>query len=312
MTTSFVWGAGGVGKSHVAIRLAAHKGRETLLYTLDPSLRLFKLLHLADTELRGEVQLADFHFQLARADKNKLFESLESKKPASPKVRLFYEQMVKGLQDFRDYLTLIQLSDELQRVDLKDLVIDTPPFHEALGLHRSMFNLRRFFEGSLVQLALKSSHSSWLQGTLKRVFDLARIFSGKKSAEQIFDFIEWLTYHTERFSKSAKYLEDLVFSGSTIHTFILTPESPHRLLDQIENFFSQTKNHQFIINRSLEGFEIPSKNHPLIDELSALRSRERDLRRQLSKRFPKCEISGIPLMLMGEDTDEELLRFIRA
>ncbi len=312
MSAVFIWGPGGVGKSHTAIRYAALQKNRALLYTLDPSLRIFDLLHIPNEAYAHEVKISDYAFTVRKTDKNKLFDNLDKKRPASIKVRVFYEQMVKGLQDFRDYLTLIELSDEIEKNDFQTLIIDTPPFNEALGLHRSLFNLRRFFETSLVQFAIKTGHMTWLQGGLKRVFEVARIFSGKKAADQIFDFIEWLTSHTERFSKSARFLEELVFSEQTRHVFIVTPETPPRFLEQIKSFFVKVKNIEFVLNRSLSNYSLPEGNDHFVEELKVLAEKETTFLEILKKHYPHARVEKIPLILMGEDTDEELIEFIQA
>jgi anion-transporting ArsA/GET3 family ATPase len=311
MSTVFVWGSGGVGKTHMAIRRAALAKNRTLLITLDPSFRVYDLLGVPRDKLEAEIELGEYKFTLKRTDQNTLFEKLAARKPAHPKVKLFYDQMVKGLQDFRDYLTLIQLSDELHESDYETIVVDTPPFQEAMGLHRSLFNLRHFFEKSLVQFALKTGNISWVHSTIKKFFEVARIFSGKKAAEQIFDFIDWLTYHTDRFSLSARHLEELVYSKTTRHLFVLTPESHERLLQSIASFFEKSTSIEFALNRSASHWTIESDKDPAATEFLHSQQMEGHLVHAIETKFSSSPIERIPLMLMGEDTREELLRFIR-
>jgi anion-transporting ArsA/GET3 family ATPase len=311
MSNLFVWGAGGVGKTHMAIRRAALSKPSTLLITLDPSFRVYDLMRVPRDRLQAEVQLPSFAFTLKRTDQAGLFNALSAERPAHPKVRLLYDQMVKGLQDFRDYLTLIQLSDELRDSKFQTIVIDTPPFQEAMGLHRSLFNLRHFFEKSLVQLALKTSNLSWFHSGLKKIFEVTRIFSGKRAADQIFEFIEWLTFHTDRFSLSARYLEELVYSKDTEHLFVLTPETPPRFLESVRSFFEKSSRLQFTINRSVSKWTLTDQNDDFVREIRSRASQEAELFSLLQKKFRSSPVERIPLMSMGEDTDEELLEFIR-
>jgi len=320
----FIWGAGGVGKSHVAVRKACGISAEssavsvpeaqktTLLMTMDPSLRIFELLQLDPQLSEDEVKIGEFSFHVRRTDEGKFFDQLNKLRPAEPQVRVFYDRMSKGLQDFRDYISLLQLADELSRDRFERVVVDTPPFQEALGLHRSIFNLRDFFEKSLVQLALKSSSKPWIQTTVKKIFNVTRIFVGKAASRQVFDFIEWLSSHADRFQVAAKSLEALVFSDSTDHLFVLTPETSFSFLKEVAAVFGKKTKVSFIINRSAAGFKLPEGNSSFHREIEGLQKREEKLIARLEREFGSVKVSRIPMMLMGEDTEQEMLKFVKS
>lgn len=313
MKRIFIWGAGGVGKSHVAIRQSCQHS-DSLLVTLDPSRRVFDLLGVPPGEIEKKVSLDGHSITVKTLEASHLFEQLTQRIPANPKVRIFYNRMLKGLREFQEYLALIQLSDELKNSRFAYCVIDTPPFQEAVGLHRAIFKLKDFFSKSLVQFALKSTKNPLIHTTIKKVFESTRIFVGKSAADQVFEFIEWLTQHMNRFQTAAEYLEELLFSADTEHIFILTPETRVSSLESTRDFFKNAEHMRFLINRSMSGLALPENisDDLFLKEMHALANKEKILLAQIQKKFPQVPVSTLPLMFMGEDTEEELMRFVKA
>ena len=142
--------------------------------------------------------------------------------------------MVDGLKEFRNYLDLIQIGDEIDRSHCDCLIIDTPPFQEALGLLKAIKHLQRFFETSLITWALRMNHNAMVQGAIKRVFDMLRFFSGKAAASQLYDFITWLSEHSERFSRSAAALQKLLSYSEKVAECILVHERSVEFLDNFK------------------------------------------------------------------------------
>ncbi|MBN8555497.1 MAG: hypothetical protein J0L93_08635 [Deltaproteobacteria bacterium] len=310
MKIQFIWGPGGVGKSHLSI-LQAYQSTyaSTALFTLDPSRRLFDLLQISREKTRVDVKLKNKKFFLCGLEATQLFEELSQKSIANAKVRIFYEQMVKGLQEFREYLSLIQLSDEINKSTYERLVIDTPPLQEAFGLQRAMNNLQSFFSQSLIQFALKGQQAKILHSTMKHAFELSRVFIGKKSAERVFEFLEWLGTHADRFQKAADQLTKLSYSEETEHLFVLSPETAFVRLEDIQKLSKPFKNISFVINRSVFDEKIPDENDSFCNEMREFKNLESKLIQDLKRLFPKSEISRLPYQLMGDDTEEELIRF---
>ncbi len=317
---TFIWGPGGVGKSHVSVRRAfesTNAQQTTLLMTLDPSLRVLDLLGLphASPEKDSnavEVTLAKQTFHVRRVDVWKVFEQLEKRKPASPRVRVFFEQMVRGMQEFRDYLSLLQLADEVSRGRYQHIIVDTPPFQDAEGLHRSMTNLRDFFEKALVQLAMKSTSMPWVQTTVKKIFDFTRVFVGKTASAQVFEFIEWLSEHHERFKSAAQTLEKLVFSENSNHDFVVTPESSRIFLESTAHIFADKISPTFFVNRSAHGLVLPEGESSFHREIRMLQERELKLLKEIDHFYPKYHLERIPILFMGDDTIEEMELFVQA
>jgi anion-transporting ArsA/GET3 family ATPase len=310
--TIFVWGAGGVGKSHTSIRIAWRETGNRTLMTMDPSRRLFHLLGADISKSDQMIALGQCQFRLKATDFDRLFEQLDSKIRTSDKVRHIYNQMTSGLQDFRNYLDLIQLGDELEESDDDLLLIDTPPFQEAMGFYKSMFHLQRFFDRSMVQWALRSSESAILHSAFKKVFEWLRLFSGKLAAQSLYDFIEWLSQHTDRFRRSATALEQIMKSPDTQHVFVVTPETPTALIDQFLEYFPRNQRVRIVMNRSLSKDPLPDIEHPFISELKKLKAKEIQLKEYIDQAFKQYDYEAIPLLFLGEDTPAEILEFVTA
>jgi anion-transporting ArsA/GET3 family ATPase len=314
MSLHFVWGAGGVGKSHFVLRKAFETSKESspVIMTLDPSQRLYYLLALQPgTAARMHYENPMWSCYLQATEIDRLFDDLHSRQPAQPSVRLFYQQMVNGLQEFRDYLALIQLADQLSHRGSEAWIIDTPPFHEAQGLHRSALRLKTFFGTQVVQWGVKTSRLSLIQASLKKIMEITRIFVGKKAASQVFDFIQWLSLHSDRFVRAAENLEEILFSDSTTHTLILTSETPISQIDEMNNFFKKAHGPlKVIMNRSAQDFPAdPDSQDPFVREWTQKKQQED----QLVKALPPLmrDITYFPVLVMGEDSPEELERFLR-
>jgi len=302
----FIWGPGGAGKSHLAIRKTVHTPGHRLLLTLDPSQRLFHLFGTRPQPGGQNVRLGNEEFILRQTDALRLFEALQDRAPADPKVRIYFTQLVAGLQRFRDYLALIELGDEMQKDEFDSVIIDTPPFQEAKGFQNSIVNLHEFFDRSLVQLSLRNQ---WLQVGVRKVIEGVKLFTGKRNLEQTLAFLDWLQSHIDRFQLSARALHELLFHPQTIHTLVLTPESSLQELKQMEGFFKRAPQLEIIINRSVEHLGPLPNPHPFFQEFQKLQDRESALRSELKKAF-NAPVESIPLTAMGEDTTEELLEFV--
>lgn len=304
----FVWGPGGVGKSHVAIREICNSPANSLLITLDPSPRIFDLLGIPKTKSKVLCQFGEYEFFIKATDADELFEKLQKASPPNEKVHYYYHELVSGLQEFRNYLALIQLAEDLTEGNYSRVVIDTPPFHEAMGLHSSIETLREFFEKSLVQFAMRSSI---LNLGVKKAIEISRMFIGEKSVKSALEFIDWLQLHIDRFKIAAKYLDEMSFAPNTEHLMVLTPESASSYLNLVKDFFARSQHLSFLINRSLKDYIIPDDQIPFYDELRSIAAQEKHLLEQISQQFKNFQIKHLPMLVMGEDTQDELKEFVR-
>ncbi|PIR22782.1 MAG: hypothetical protein COV44_06395 [Deltaproteobacteria bacterium CG11_big_fil_rev_8_21_14_0_20_45_16] len=303
----FVWGSGGVGKSHCAIREAYRKLDKPLLITLDPSYRLYDLLGLERLHGLCSTSLEGKDIDLKACDARELFEALEARHPSNEVVRWYYQELVKGLQKFRDYLSLLQLADDMNTHRNRSIIVDTPPFAEAVGLHSSITNLSQFFDKSLVKL---TTRNKLLNFGMRKIFEALQLFVGKSGLKDLMEFLDWLSLHIDRFQNAAKNLEKKIFDEETLHHIILTPETHESFLIEMKAFLKKTSNVRISINRSVTDFHIPENAHPFFEEFRRLKQKEIVLNQILTKLFPSITVDKIPLQLMGEDTRQELMDFI--
>jgi anion-transporting ArsA/GET3 family ATPase len=309
----FIWGAGGVGKSHVAIRKSFEAKGQRLLLTLDPSRRLFYLLghspNSSEPLHERSCQLGEESFLLRQTNAHQLFEELEARVPAPAGVKAYFLDLVSGLQRFRDYLSLIELGDAMRASSFDRILIDTPPFHEAQYFQQSILQLHEFFDRSLIQIGLRNE---WLQVGVRKALEGVRLFTGKKNLEESLHFLDWLVLHVDRLQKSAQNLHENIFSPKAEHLIVLTPESDLEEIAEMQNFFQRSSRLVFVINRSLKHFSIKEALAPPFDEFSKAWKKEQDVSARLQQMYPNAQIEKIPLQLMGDDSLEELLQFVRA
>lgn len=304
---NFIWGAGGVGKSHYAVRRLAQAPEGSLLITLDPSPRIFHLLHIEKAAEVTPFQLAGRPYFIKATDADLLFERLNQAAPANAQVKKYYFQLVQGLQEFRDYLALIQLAEDLSQQNYPCIIVDTPPFHEAVGLHHSISTLREFFEKSVVQLAVRSS---FMNMGVRKVIEVSRLFMGKRAVDEALGFLDWLHLHLERFQKAAGILDEMLFSPKTTHSMVLTPETPQNYLSEVKSFFERSSQVRFIMNRSVDHYHVEGKTDSLSHEIQQMQKQQKNLEENIQSSFQDYQFKKIPFVLMGDDSLEELNKFI--
>ncbi len=302
----FVWGRGGVGKSHVVLKLAqrqAQQGNVSVL-TLDPSLRLLDLMNAVPTDFRT--------FEVLPLKPEALFEEFDRLAPAQPHLKTFYLQMVKSLQQFREYLQLIQLCRFISSSSAFSVIVDTPPFQESGGLMKSMESLHSFFHQTIVQWALKTSSNPLLQFGMKKMFELTRLFVGKRASQSVFDLLTWLTHHSESFRQATDHLKDLLTSDLSYHHLIVTPETPLDFVSKAMTYLDGAKHVEVIINRSCLEYPFPDHQDSFSREMHLQIELERKLREGISKAFPQVKVSSLSLQLMGDDSVEEMRQFLQS
>lgn len=301
----FIWGCGGVGKSHVALKVAHEMSQSdsASLITLDPSLRLLELMQTVPEDLR--------RFDIIPLKPELLFEEFHRRAPAQPHLKQFYLQMVKSLQQFREYLQLIQLCRFLEQSTAGHVIIDTPPFQESGGLLKSMESLHAFFHQTIVQWALKTSSNSLLQFGTKKLFELTRLFVGKRASQSVFDLLSWLTHHSDSFKTATNHLQDLLSSPRTIHHLVVTPETPFEFIRVAMKHFHGKANVTLILNRSCEGYPFPDHSDSFSLEMNKQICFERTLKQMAEENFSHLKMRSISIQLMGDDTQEEMSLFLR-
>lgn len=309
MNVQFIWGLGGVGKTHIVLSEACRIEGRPLVITLDPSQRLFPLCGL-EPQGSAVVRLNERDLHLKTTSTDHLFNELAQKSPAQPKVRILYDQMVKNLQEFRDYLSLVELADEMARANFDCILVDTPPLQESKRLDRSLEHLQTFFGTSLVQFAMKGSSMGFVKSAIQRLIKMSRLFVGEQAASAIFEFIEWLTQHADRFHNAATTLKSMMHSAQTSHILVTSPEGD---IPVVVDFFDALKTSQkrIVINRSVKHFPQLEGESIFAREMKRLQSLESELVESLHAYDSRISIEQVPLCVMGDDTKDELESFIR-
>jgi anion-transporting ArsA/GET3 family ATPase len=158
-------GPGGVGKTTVAAALAveaAHRGRRTVVVTIDPARRLADALGL-DTLTDTPKQIeGDWPGELwaLMLDPRSTFDSLVAKYAPDPEQaetilgNRFYRNIAGALSGTQEYMAMEKLF-ELHGDDRFDLVVvDTPPTRNALDFVDAPRRLTRFLDNRLFRLLM--------------------------------------------------------------------------------------------------------------------------------------------------------------
>jgi len=111
---------------------------------------------------------------------------------------------------------------------------------------------------------------------------------------------------------AALYLEKLFEGETTEHRIVVTPDTRSSFLKEAKSFFKNLGPVEFVINRSTAHFELPDGNDPFLVQMKSAQKRELALTKEIHIAFKDAPIEKIPLMVMGEDTKEELLEFVEA
>ncbi len=155
-----VCGPGGVGKTTTAAALAlasAHRGRKTLVCTIDPSKRLRTSLGLA--RLTGTPQKVKGKLYAMRLNPKQTFDELVRRHAASAEARervlnnRFYQQISRHLAGTHEVMAMEALMSVTDDFDL--IVLDTPPASSALAFLDAPKRVLDFVDGRILRYFLK-------------------------------------------------------------------------------------------------------------------------------------------------------------
>jgi anion-transporting ArsA/GET3 family ATPase len=174
-----VVGAGGVGKTTLAAALglqSARAGRNTLVMTFDPSLRLKDALGVGDeareravrvksgTKGRLDVALLD-----ARSTFDRLIRRYAPDDAAAERIfsNRFYRDLAGNLAGILEYMAVERLFEVSADGNYDRIILDTPPTRQALDFLEAPDRIVNFLDSGAVRIALKP----WWEkgGGLKRM-----------------------------------------------------------------------------------------------------------------------------------------------
>jgi hypothetical protein len=162
-----VVGSGGVGKTTLAAALgvaSARAGRDTLVMTFDPSLRLKQALGVGDEARERETPVAlaapgtlHAHLLDARRTFDRLVERYAPDEEARRRVlgNRFYQHLSGNLGGILEYMAVERLYEVASGGAYSQVVLDTPPTRQALDFLEAPARIVSFLDSGALKLALR-------------------------------------------------------------------------------------------------------------------------------------------------------------
>jgi anion-transporting ArsA/GET3 family ATPase len=162
-----VVGSGGVGKTTLAASmgvLSAREGRDTLVMTFDPSLRLKQALGVGEEAKHREVPV-DFEapgtLHASLLDARQTFDRLIDRYAPDEESRnrvlnnRFYQHLSGSLGGILEYMAVERLFEVARAGRYKQIVLDTPPTRQALDFLEAPARIVGFLDSGALKVALK-------------------------------------------------------------------------------------------------------------------------------------------------------------
>ncbi|HEX7186281.1 MAG TPA: ArsA-related P-loop ATPase [Thermoanaerobaculia bacterium] len=162
-----VVGSGGVGKTTLAASmgvLSARSGRDTLVMTFDPSVRLKDALGVGEEARLREVQVpfeapGTLHASLldARQTFDRLVERYAPDEASRKRIleNRFYQHLSGALGGILEYMAVERLFEVAAEGRHGQIILDTPPTRQALDFLEAPARIVGFLESGALQVALK-------------------------------------------------------------------------------------------------------------------------------------------------------------
>lgn len=332
-----VVGSGGVGKTTLAASmgvLSARAGRDTLVMTFDPSLRLKDALGVGEEAKLHEMPVSldapgKLHASLldARQTFDRLIERYAPEEEEARRIleNRFYQHLSGTLSGILEYMAVERLFEVEAEGRYSQVILDTPPTRQALDFLEAPSRIVGFLESGAIRVALKP----WFDesGRLKAA---ARFGPLGRQAERFLDdvvgldllrdmaeFFQAFAPLYEGFRERAQAVEQLLRSPKTRFVLVSGP-GEERIPDTL--FFArrlaQAGFHlgPIIVNRvhpHFAGEKVPSSGDPCRptgwELLSWLGERDRKGLAEMAKLLDRDQpLVDIPL-LPEEPTDLESL-----
>jgi len=162
-----VVGSGGVGKTTLAASmgvLSARAGRDTLVMTFDPSLRLKDALGVGEEAKNQEIPVpldapGKLHASLldARQTFDRLIQRYAPEEEAGRRIleNRFYQQLSGTLSGILEYMAVERLFEVEAEGRYSQVILDTPPTRQALDFLEAPSRIIGFLESGAIRVALK-------------------------------------------------------------------------------------------------------------------------------------------------------------
>lgn len=238
-----VVGSGGVGKTTLAASLgvlSAREGRDTLVMTFDPSLRLKQTLGVGEEAKLKEVPVAldapgTLHASLldARLTFDRLIERYAPDEESRRRVleNRFYQHLSGTLGGILEYMAVERLFEVAGDGRYGQVVLDTPPTRQALDFLEAPRRIVGFLESGALRVALKPwfdeegrlrAASKWgiLGRRAERFLDEV---VGMDLLRDMAEFFQAFGPLYEGFRQRALEVEELLRSRQTIFVLVTGP-----------------------------------------------------------------------------------------
>jgi anion-transporting ArsA/GET3 family ATPase len=162
-----VVGSGGVGKTTLAASigvLSARQGRDTLVMTFDPSLRLKDALGVGEEAKNQEMPVpldAPGRLSASLLDARQTFDRLIERYAPDPDSarrileNRFYQHLSGSLGGILEYMAVERLFEVQAEGRYKQIILDTPPTRQALDFLEAPARIIGFLESGAIRVALK-------------------------------------------------------------------------------------------------------------------------------------------------------------
>jgi len=251
-----VVGSGGVGKTTLAAALgvtSATAGRDVLVMTFDPSLRLKDALGVGDAALDSEVDLpldAPGQLSVSLLDARKTFDRLIDRyaEDAASRERIlanrFYQNLAGSLAGVLEYMAVERLYEAAGEIATRQIILDTPPTRQALDFLGAPERIVGFLDSGALRIALKS----WFDGAghLKPTAHLGPLGRGVEAfldrvvgldlLRDMAEFFQAFEALYQGFRERATEVQDLLRSPQTLFVLVSGPGS-ERVADTL--FFAR-------------------------------------------------------------------------
>lgn len=241
-----VVGAGGVGKTTLAAALgltSARRGRDTLVMTFDPSLRLKDALGVGEEAREHAVpvpleeRLGTGALEASLLDARRTFDRLVERYAPDGEARRrilenrYYQHLSGSLAGILEYMAVERLWEVAQEGRYRQVVLDTPPTRQALDFLEAPSRIVGFLESGALKIALRPWFDD--EGQLKaasrwgfvgrRVERFLDDMVGLGLLRDMAEFFQAFEPLYEGFRRRAKEVEELLRSDRTLFVLVSGP-----------------------------------------------------------------------------------------
>jgi len=242
-----VVGSGGVGKTTLAAAIglrSARSGRDTLVMTFDPSLRLKDALGVTEEARDREVAVpveearaAGGRLDASLLDARRTFDRLVERYAPDDDARRrilgnrFYRHLAGTLSGVLEYMAVERLFEVAKEGRYAQVILDTPPTRQALDFLEAPSRIVGFLESGALKIALKDwfdedghlkGATGWkfldrkLEGLLDRVIGLDFL-------REMLEFFQSFGPLYDGFRERAGEVEELLKSDRTLFLLVAGP-----------------------------------------------------------------------------------------